>query len=57
MYRAAKQLHSNKSVCLHTICVCTVYIYDVYISTYMYIFKKKNYIFKKKDLYKKIVYI
>ncbi len=32
----------NKSFCLHNMCVCTVYIYYVYINTYtsMYIFKK-----------------
>ncbi len=31
-----------KSYCLHNICVCTVYIYYVYINTHtcMYIFKK-----------------
>ncbi len=32
----------NKSFCVHNICVCTVYIYCVYINTHtcMYIFKK-----------------
>ncbi len=32
----------NKSVCVHNICVCTVYIYYVYINTHtcMYIFQK-----------------
>ncbi len=33
----------NKSFCLHNICVCTVYIYYVYINTNtcMYIFREK----------------
>ncbi len=33
----------NKGFCLHNICVCTVYIYYVYINTNtcMYIFRKK----------------
>ncbi len=26
----------NKSFCLHNICVCTVYIYFVYINTHMH---------------------
>ncbi len=32
----------NKSFCLHNICVCSVYIYYVYINTHtcMYIFQK-----------------
>ncbi len=32
----------NKSICLHNICVCTVYIYYVFVNrhTCMYIFKK-----------------
>ncbi len=43
----------NKSFYLHNICVCTLYIYYVYINTNtcMYIFKKKN------CLYIKYIYV
>ncbi len=39
----------NKSLCLHSICVCAVYIYYVYINTHpcMYVFKKMLYLYIK----------
>ncbi len=42
-----RKIIQNKSFCLHNICICTVFVYDVYINThvqyiffniYMYIF-------------------